>query len=111
MRSRVTDSMSPRVHRLLAKLGRDLSVARRKRHLTVAMMVERTEMSKATYRRVEQGDPSVSLGAYVQCLNVLGLADGVGQLADPGQDEVGLLLDQERLPQRVRPPKDPGGEL
>jgi DNA-binding XRE family transcriptional regulator len=38
-----------KVRRDLAKLGRDIAVARRKRSLTGAMMAERLGVAKSTY--------------------------------------------------------------
>jgi DNA-binding XRE family transcriptional regulator len=107
MRSSVTDVLPPKVRRSLAKLGTDLRDARRKRNLTVEMMVERVGISKATYLKVEKGDPSVSLGAYAMTLFVLGFPDALAEIADIRRDETGLLLDTNRLPQRVRPRKKP----
>jgi hypothetical protein len=40
-------------------------------------------------------------------LFVLGLADRIGALADPGTDTVGLKLEEEQLPQRIRRPRKP----
>lgn len=110
MRSPVSDILPPKVRRALQKLGADIDVARRKRALTVAMVLERTGIAKSTYQRVVRGDPTVSIGAYAMCLFALGLG-GVGDLADPGKDTAGLLLDQERLPKRVRVPKNEDGAL
>lgn len=107
MRSAVRDVLPARVRRALVKLGSDLAVARRKRRLTVRMMVERLGVSKATYRRIEQGDPTVSLGAYAMTLFVLGFGEVLGEVVDPRRDEQGLLLDDERLPRRVRARKEP----
>lgn len=107
MRSGVGDVLPPRVRRSLAKLGADLATARRKRALTIRMMVERVGVSKATYRRIEKGDPSVSLGAYAMALFVLGFGDLLGDVVDPRRDDQGLLLDEDRLPQRVRVRKEP----
>lgn len=90
----------------IQKLGSDLAIARRKRGLTIAMMMERLGISKGTYRRMEQGDPKVAFGIYAMALQVLGLGDRMPMLADPGQDELGLAEDQERLPKRVRVRKD-----
>ena len=104
--------MSPKVRRSLSKLGDDLSIARRKRRLTAAAMCERVGVSKATWQRMEKGDPTVSLGAYAQALFVLGFGVPLGELADQSADETGLLLEAERLPKRVVPPRDttrPGG--
>ena len=56
MRSGFKELMPLPVKRGLKKLGGDINAARRKRRLSVAMMLERTGLSKATYFRVEQGD-------------------------------------------------------
>jgi hypothetical protein len=71
------------------------------------MMVERMGVATNTYRRVEKGDPTVAMGAYAMALFVLGLGSALGDLVDPKRDEVGLLLDEERLPKRVRLKKTP----
>ncbi|MCC7383731.1 MAG: helix-turn-helix transcriptional regulator [Deltaproteobacteria bacterium] len=107
MRSTVHDVLPPKLRRSLAKLGSDLSVARRKRHLTVAMMSERLGVAKSTYLRVEKGDPSVSMGVFAMALFVLGFSDALGDLVDPSRDDQGLLLDVQRLPKRVRVKKEP----
>jgi DNA-binding XRE family transcriptional regulator len=96
-----------KVRRSLAKLGTDLRDARRKRHLTVQMMTERVGVSKATYLKVEKGDPAVSMGIYAMTLFALGFPDVLAEIADSRSDETGLLLDAERLPQRIRVKKKP----
>lgn len=105
MRSSVMDMLPPRVRRSLAKLGKDLRDARRKRNLTVEMMVERVGVSKATYLKVEKGDPSVSMGVYAMSLFTLGFSSALAEIADSRNDDAGLLMDSSRLPQRVRPKK------
>ena len=80
---------------------------RRKRALTVRMMAERIGVHKNTYLKVEKGDPTVGFGIYAMALFVLGLFDALTTLADPGQDDTGLLLDADHLPKRVRTPKEP----
>jgi DNA-binding XRE family transcriptional regulator len=96
-----------RLRRGTAKLGADISIARRKRSLTIGMMAERIGVHKNTYLKVEKGDPTVSFGIYAMTLFVLGLSDALTALADPGRDDTGLLLDADHLPKRVRPPKEP----
>jgi hypothetical protein len=59
-------------------------------------------MSRTTLIKVEKGDPGVALGNYASVLFVLGLADRIAALADPRSDAVGLELEEERLPKRVR---------
>ncbi len=107
MRSAVHDVLSTGLRRSLSKFGHDLAVARRKRHLTVEMMAERTGLAKSTYARIEKGDPSVAMGAYAMALFVLGFGEVFGNLTDARRDEDGLLLDEERLPKRVRVKKTP----
>jgi hypothetical protein len=102
MRSAVYDVLPMLLRRSLSKFGRDIGVARRKRYLTVAMMSERTGLAKSTYLRVEKGDPSVAMAAYAMVLFVLGFGAAFSQLADVRRDEEGLLLDEERIPKRVR---------
>jgi DNA-binding XRE family transcriptional regulator len=107
MRSSVHDVLPPQVRRSLTKFGADLALARRKRHLTAAMMAERLGVAKSTYLRVEKGDPTVSLGMYAMALFVLGFGAALGDLVDASHDEQGLLLDAERVPKRVRARKEP----
>jgi hypothetical protein len=47
------------------------------------------------------------MGIYAMALFVLGLGDAIGEVVDPRRDDVGLLLDADRLPKRVRPKKSP----
>jgi DNA-binding XRE family transcriptional regulator len=107
MRSSIQDVLPPKVRRSLTKFGADLAMARRKRHLTTAMMAERLGVAKSTYVRVEKGDPTVSMGAYAMALFVLGFGDAFAELVDASRDEQGLLLDAERVPKRVRSRKEP----
>lgn len=107
MRSFLHDVLPPQTRRALAKLGQDLATARRKRHFTVAMMVERMGVATNTYRRVEKGDPTVAMGAYAMALFVLGFGNALGDLIDPRRDDIGLQLDEARLPKRVRVTKAP----
>jgi hypothetical protein len=51
---------------------------------------------------MEKGDPGVSMGSYAVVLFVLGMADRIGELADVKSDTLGLELEEERLPQRIR---------
>jgi len=110
MKSSVVDILPPNVRRALKKFGNDLSIARRKRRLTGAMMCERLGVSKSTWQRMEKGDATVSLGAYAQALFVLGFGTPLGDLADQRTDELGLTMEAERLPKRVMPPRDRAGQ-
>jgi hypothetical protein len=70
------------------------------------LVADRARTTRATLTRVERGDPNVSIGLYCSVLNVLGLLDGVGRLADVATDRVGVELEASRLPRRaVRRPE------
>jgi len=101
MKSEVNDILPQNVRNSLIKFGCDISIARRKRRLTVAMMCERLGVSKSTWQRMEKGDPTVSIGAYAQALFVLGFGTPWAELVDQRHDEQGLLLDLDHLPKRV----------
>lgn len=105
MKSNVIQVLPPSLKRALRKFGDDLTSARKKRRLTVAMMAERLGIARTTYLRLEKGDPTVSLGAYAMALFVLGFGNALFDLVDPKHDEQGLLLEAERLPKRVRTTK------
>ena len=52
--------------------------------------------------QIERGDPRVAVASYATVLFVLGIADRLADLADAKNDPVGLQLEEERLPKRVR---------
>ena len=106
MRSSVYDVLPPKIRRSLTKFGADIALARRKRNLTISMMCERLGVAKATYLRLEKGNPSVSLGVYAMALFTLGFGDAFSDLVDPRRDDQGLILDEHRLPKRIRVKKE-----
>lgn len=96
------------VRRALRKLGQDIRDARLRRRIPTAVMAERASISRTTLNKIEKGDPGVSLGNYANVLFVLDMAERLGDLADVRTDVVGLELEEERLPQRIRKPRRSG---
>ena len=90
------------VTRALRKLGHDIRDARRRRRLPMAIVMQRASISKPTLIKIERGDPTVSIANYATVLFVLGIADRLADLADAKNDPVGLQLEEESLPKRVR---------
>lgn len=88
--------------RALAKLGGDIRDARLRRRITATLMAERAFITRVTLAKVEKGDPGVSLGTYATVLFILGLASRLEELVDVKNDALGLQLEDERLPKRVR---------
>jgi len=90
------------VTRALRKLGHDIRDARRRRRLPMSIVAQRASVSKPTLIRVERGDPRVSIASYATVLFVMGMAERLADLVDPKNDPVGLQLEEENLPQRIR---------
>jgi transcriptional regulator with XRE-family HTH domain len=98
---RTTPPLPLPVKRALRKLGADIRLARRRRRLPQSLVAERAMISAPTLIKVERGDPGVSMGIYATVLFVLGMAERMGDLADPGDDAWGLAVDEENLPERI----------
>jgi hypothetical protein len=100
--SRASVSLPIPVRRALRKLGGDIRDARRRRRIPVAIAAQRASISRMTLLRLEKGEPGVAMGIYATVLFVLGLGDRLAEVAEPRNDLVGLQLDEERLPKRIR---------
>jgi DNA-binding XRE family transcriptional regulator len=90
------------VRRALRKLGQDMKDARRRRRIPTGVLADRASVSRATLVKIEKGDPSVALGLYATVLFALNMVDTLANLADVKNDAVGLQLEEENLPQRIR---------
>jgi hypothetical protein len=107
MKKRSMGSLPIPVMRALRKLGADLRSARRRRRIPTTLLAQRSLVSRTTLGKVEKGDPGTSMGAYATIMFVLGMADRLADLANPGEDSVGLALEEDRLPKRIRIPRAP----
>jgi transcriptional regulator with XRE-family HTH domain len=89
------------VRKALRKLGADIHDARRRRRLPMSVVADRAFTSRSTLQKIEAGDTAVSIGIYAAVLQALGLLDGLGQVADIGNDLVGQSLASAELPKRA----------
>jgi len=96
------------VERAIRKLGADLGLARRRRHLSQASLAERMGASLSTVRRMERGDPRVPIHFIARALHVFGEIESLSRLIDSANDEIGLVLMDQQLPLRVRGKRSPG---
>lgn len=87
---------------ILKQLGADISVARKRRRIPLRELAARMSVSLSTLQRLERGEPSVSLGVFLSALWALQLHDRVAGLLAPATDSVGMALEAERLPKRIR---------
>ena len=101
MRSIAKETLPRDARNAVAKLGADIAVARKKRRISTVSMAERAFISRNTLAQLEKGNPSVSMAIYATVLSLLGLVDGLDNIAERSTDEIGLDLDEDRLPERI----------
>ncbi len=99
------------VDRTLKKLGRDLSLARRRRNLSQDMLAERLGTSVSTIRRMEDGHPGIAIQYVARAMQVFGELDRLNNLIDTANDDIGLIMMDEKLPVRVRKPRSGDGAM
>lgn len=90
----------PEVARVLDELGEGLKIARQRRRQSQADFAERLMVSRATLQRMERGDPSVALGAWVSAAWLLGRLSDLQHVFNPDFDEAGKRMERQYLPSR-----------
>lgn len=88
--------------KLTAKLhavGEQIRMARLRRNLSLELVADRAQCSRATAGKVEKGDPTVSMGAYLRILNALQLTDDIDLIAR--DDKLGRDLQDIKLRKRA----------
>ena len=85
----------PKNRKALEQLGDNIKLACKRRGYTQVLISERTGLSRLTIRKIEQGDPTVSIGHYVAVLSVLGLIEDFAKVAR--DDELGRKLQDIKL--------------
>ena len=104
MQSNSTNTLPRAARQALIKLGEDITIARKKRRISTISMAERAFISRGTLYKVERGNPTVSMGVYATVLAILGLVEGLGQVADRRDDILGLDIEEDRLPKKIVSP-------
>lgn len=100
---------SPLGKRLLFQLGDNLKMARLRRKLSLKAVAQRAGVSINTVVAIESGKPGVSIGAVVNILHCLNLAEDLSKVAQ--DDALGrklqdlALLPKKRAPKNTRAPK------
>jgi transcriptional regulator with XRE-family HTH domain len=78
-----------RVARAASEIGSHLADWRRMQNLTAVQVAERADISRDTLRRLEHGDPGVSLGTVLGVARALGALNRVVDALDPYQTDLG----------------------
>ena len=105
-RPTLNSTMHLPVERALRRLGENISRARRSRQWTQKDLAARIDASLSTVTRMEAGDSGVAIQHIARALHVFGELDAFELLLDASRDTVGLVLMEEKLPQRVRARKN-----
>jgi transcriptional regulator with XRE-family HTH domain len=90
-----TALQSPKLIALLKLMGENIRLARLRRNLSSSMLAERAGMTRMTLYSIENGEPSVSLGAYANVLFCIGLEKDLSLIAN--DDEFGRKLQDAGL--------------
>ena len=93
---------SLQVKSALSQLGRDIQTARKRRRMSVADFCSRIGVSDKTLAKLERGDGGVRLETFAMALLALGMLDRLAEIADPASDAIGIGLDRDKLPERIR---------
>ncbi|MDR1856383.1 MAG: helix-turn-helix transcriptional regulator [Desulfovibrio sp.] len=97
-------------HDTLTRMGMYCSIARKRRNMTQEVAGRQVQVTRQTIARMEAGDPSVSMGAYITYAFVLNVAEDFTLLFSPERDKYGCWLDHKKQlrRQKVRPKQTRG---
>ncbi len=101
MKKKIT--LIPKQKKILEEVGENIRLARLRRKLSAEQVSDRANISRRTLWAIENGTASVSMGAYLQVLFVLGLENDLIKIAR--DDEPGRKLQDLELIVRKRAPK------
>jgi transcriptional regulator with XRE-family HTH domain len=88
--------VGPATRRKLRELGQQLRDARKRLKLSATTTAEAAGMSRVTLYRLEKGEPSVTIGAWLSAL------DAVGLTVDVGSPQHRTASTSARLPSVIR---------
>ena len=92
-------NIMPDTENILKTTGEQIKMARLRRKLSATLVAERAGISRSTLWKVENGNPSVSVGIYAAVLHALNNMDK-DLLKIAGDDELGRKLQDIELLRR-----------
>ena len=106
-------NLTPATLSAIETMGSHLALARVRRKESLATRAKRVGVSVPTLVKMENGDPTVSLGAYAQALWLIGRDSELARLAAPEFDREAMEQDVDeaiqlgrRRPRRARKAAD-----
>jgi transcriptional regulator with XRE-family HTH domain len=82
--------------------GKSLKTWRKIYGLKAVQVAERAGISLGTLHKIENGDPSVGMTAFLEVLRSLGLLNEFTESLDPLNSDLGRARVSESLPKRIR---------
>jgi transcriptional regulator with XRE-family HTH domain len=70
--------------------------------LKASQVADRARISLGTYSKIENGQSSVGLLAFIEVLRSLGLLNNFVQALDPYETDLGRARADQHLPKRIR---------
>ncbi len=97
----------PDTIKILEQMGEQIKLARLRRNLSVELVSERANISRATLWSIEKGSPSVAIGYYAAVLHALNDMDK-DLLLIAQDDKLGRTIQDLNLTTRRRATKKKG---
>jgi transcriptional regulator with XRE-family HTH domain len=94
--------ITPKVTTACAEIGASLKTWRILYELKAVQVAERAGISLGTLRKIENGDPSVSVGAFMEVARSLGLLTQIAESLDPLNSDLGRARVTDTMPKRIR---------
>ncbi len=88
----------------LKSIGANFAVARKRRRLKMEDIAQRIHCTRQTIANIENGNPGVAMGVWINYAFVLNLLEGFLEICKPENDQQGMWLDKESRSnlQRIR---------
>ena len=95
-------TLTPKTITACLQAGENIRMWRKIYRLKASQVAERAGISQGTLHKIEKGDPSVGLSAFLEVLRSLGLLDAFTESLDPLNSDLGRARAGEQLPRRIR---------
>lgn len=96
-------SKSPKISlnqvKVLRSLGQQIRDYRKKMKISAVATAEAAGLSRVTLYRIEQGEPSVAMGAYISAISALGLTLDLNDLKSQSKKQ---LSSKKLIPKKIR---------
>jgi len=94
--------ISTSVNNSFAEVGKSLKTWRVLYELKAVQVAERAGISLGTLHKIESGDTSVGVGAFLEVVRGLGLLDAFTESLDPLNSDLGRARINDNMPKRIR---------